>query len=384
MAWSAAIGAAGALLGSMFGSNKQESNVQQQIEAAKEENQKNREWNLNLAKMQNSWNIDQWNRENAYNTPAAQMARLKQANINPDLFYGNSGAVSPAAASPEMTSGAASQPADTSGYANLPNYARESVMQAAQIASTLADVKLKRQRAKKESQETDLLSKENFWKNIKEQQNFELTSANIANVWAKTDLTDKQGDKVLAEINEINTNAASLVQGIRESQARIGVLDEQKKTIIFDRLWKQILNSKELDFKDSQIRLNDAQVFKTTEEAKVVYMLAIAKANNMNMDTYLKQHKIVLTDAQKEMTEDLSKMYNAQTGKITVDAELLRKYGSAKVISEIVRNYGMTAGYVADSVGGLVTGQLSKLAKNFFKKSQKDHPSWHQPADSFF
>ncbi|MBR1798298.1 MAG: hypothetical protein IJ761_00150 [Bacteroidales bacterium] len=42
-----------------------------------------------LAQQQNQWNIDQWNRANAYNTPTAQMARLKAAGINPALAYAN-------------------------------------------------------------------------------------------------------------------------------------------------------------------------------------------------------------------------------------------------------------------------------------------------------
>lgn len=35
-------------------------------------------------------NLDQWNRENAYNSPAAQMQRFVQAGLNPDLIYGQS------------------------------------------------------------------------------------------------------------------------------------------------------------------------------------------------------------------------------------------------------------------------------------------------------
>lgn len=34
-------------------------------------------------------NLEQWKRENAYNSPAAQMERLRQAGINPHLAYGN-------------------------------------------------------------------------------------------------------------------------------------------------------------------------------------------------------------------------------------------------------------------------------------------------------
>ena len=43
--------------------------------------------------------IEQWNRENAYNSPTAQMERLKQAGLNPNLVYGG-GATTLSAHSP--------------------------------------------------------------------------------------------------------------------------------------------------------------------------------------------------------------------------------------------------------------------------------------------
>lgn len=105
------LGAAIGAVSSIVGGYQQNRNIDMQIAAQKDENQKNREYNLNLAQRQNQWNIDQWNRENSYNTPAAQMARYRAAGLNPDLMYGQQNL---AAASPEMTAGEASQPTDMS------------------------------------------------------------------------------------------------------------------------------------------------------------------------------------------------------------------------------------------------------------------------------
>jgi len=38
----------------------------------------------------NRYNLEQWNRQNAYNHPVEQMARLKDAGLNPNLIYGSS------------------------------------------------------------------------------------------------------------------------------------------------------------------------------------------------------------------------------------------------------------------------------------------------------
>ena len=44
--------------------------------------------NERMQYQQNAWNLEQWNRNNSYNHPAAQMQRLKAAGLNPDLMYG--------------------------------------------------------------------------------------------------------------------------------------------------------------------------------------------------------------------------------------------------------------------------------------------------------
>lgn len=50
-----------------------------------------------------NWNLEQWNRENEYNTPAAQMQRLIDAGLNPNLVYGNGAAQSTSVGSPQYS-----------------------------------------------------------------------------------------------------------------------------------------------------------------------------------------------------------------------------------------------------------------------------------------
>lgn len=56
--------------------------------------------NMKLAQYQNNWqtaendkayarNLEMWNLQNAYNSPTAQMSRLRQAGLNPNLVYGS-------------------------------------------------------------------------------------------------------------------------------------------------------------------------------------------------------------------------------------------------------------------------------------------------------
>lgn len=79
------IAAGGSLLGGLFSSSGQKSA---------------NETNMQIAESQNQWNIDQWNRENEYNTPSAQIQRLKDAGLNPNLMYGNASSGTLSASSP--------------------------------------------------------------------------------------------------------------------------------------------------------------------------------------------------------------------------------------------------------------------------------------------
>lgn len=55
------------------------------------QNEKNRQFALQQQRFQNQFNLDMWNRQNAYNSPASQVQRLMQAGLNPNLAYGQLG-----------------------------------------------------------------------------------------------------------------------------------------------------------------------------------------------------------------------------------------------------------------------------------------------------
>ena len=108
-------GSGGSMIGSAISSLVSGLGNRAQIKAQAKENQKNREYNLMLARLQNQWNLEQWQRENDYNSPTAQMARYRAAGLNPDLIYNQQNT---SAASPELTSGepAAVQDMSPIGY----------------------------------------------------------------------------------------------------------------------------------------------------------------------------------------------------------------------------------------------------------------------------
>ena len=52
--------------------------------------QQQMEWNEAMMDKQNEWSLDMWNKTNEYNAPSSQLARLREAGLNP-LYYGLDG-----------------------------------------------------------------------------------------------------------------------------------------------------------------------------------------------------------------------------------------------------------------------------------------------------
>lgn len=91
-------------VGTIVGSNR----------AAKSQAATNRA-NAAMAHSQNRWNLEQWQRENEYNSPEQQMQRLKQAGLNPNLAYANGTVQNVSAHSPQA------QRAELQAYTNYAN-----------------------------------------------------------------------------------------------------------------------------------------------------------------------------------------------------------------------------------------------------------------------
>lgn len=80
------LGMAGSIFGGLFGKKGQDNANSANLQIARETNAANRA----NQEYQNEWNLEQWNRENEYNSPLQQRLRLERAGLNP-MFYGLDG-----------------------------------------------------------------------------------------------------------------------------------------------------------------------------------------------------------------------------------------------------------------------------------------------------
>lgn len=123
--------------------------------------------NRSLAEYQYSKDLEMWNKGNLYNSPSAQMARLKEAGLNPNMMYGSSGATQPAVNLPKYQ-------APRVEYNYAPN------MAPAQALSMYMDMRLK-------SAQLDNLKEEKRSRQFQNEFNDEMVW------WKKTDMRDRVG-----------------------------------------------------------------------------------------------------------------------------------------------------------------------------------------------
>lgn len=346
-------------------------NIDKQIAAQREENEKNREYNLNLAKMQNQWNLDQWNRENAYNTPAAQRARLAAAGMNPDLAYGEGVSANISASSPEMTAGAPSVPTDVSNLANKQTIG-DVVRSTMQLRLAESQAKANDAGAKKTDQETKNLAVENnilsadaLTRAMQNEMNIEFTKSQVYYNHALAKESHANTEKLAAETNKINqetenlyTQRDALLQQIKnmEIEAVQKKFDMWLKSKEFDLQVKQVMQS--IKESDSRINLNNQQ-------AQDIVATQMARVLNLNASAYLQGRQ-----AENEIVKGMILDVGYDEAKFNFDQA--KEFDSASRTADIAAKWMSGIGTAVGSFAGALVGvkgitSIPKVVKGFRK-----------------
>jgi hypothetical protein len=97
--------------------------LQQQQAFNAHQAQLGRDWSEEMLGQQNEWNLQQWQRENEYNTPTAQRARLEAAGLNAALMMQGQGSIGMAGSGQPAVS-PSGNPQASSGLSSAPQYVR--------------------------------------------------------------------------------------------------------------------------------------------------------------------------------------------------------------------------------------------------------------------
>lgn len=207
---------------------------ERQLQAQRDENEKNRQFNAEQAEMARQFNADEAqkardynsqmvNEQNAYNSPSAMMSRLQDAGLNPNLVYGDLGNASVGIGSASMAAGSPAANMSAGVGTALPSFTN--------AAKDMAEVELLKAQARNIDSNTVLNEIEAQFRPQLLQGSVNLTGINIEVGKSVKNLNE-------AKQNEVCKNAALADERIKEVQSSINLNDTIAEGHRLDNLFK--------------------------------------------------------------------------------------------------------------------------------------------------
>lgn len=315
------------------------------IQFQREENEKARRYNKEMAEYQNLVARENTMSERLYNSPASVMQRLKSAGINPDLAFASDGASFANASAASAASVSPVAPAELGSIIGNTQLPMESILQSVTALKTMAETSKIRADVKKTKGEITSLDLDNIRKaatngKMIELDNFQIDLAkstlnlneaqltnlrqNLENMKTQNDMMNSQIDEIVAHTR--NLDSSTLVN-------RVSAYLETKK---FDNDCRRLVQ--ELKESDARINLSNAQ-------AKEILLLVMAKKLNLDSQTFLNHAKTSESYTQNENLKiegNNLKLFGTNldiTGKsLQFTYEQATKYDDAMKATQIISN----------------------------------------------
>lgn len=285
------IGGATSLFAGIRSSKQQQKIIARQIEAQRKENEAQRRYNLMLAEKQNKWNIEQWQRNNDYNTPSAVMSRLRSAGINPHMYYSKGNAMGGVStSSPELTSGSPADAVDTSGMLGQSTYgqsvqmAMDKAVQVASIRKLNADTRLTEHKADTEEYNTDIFQSDAAFRNALNSSTLRLNGMEIELKGSQKNLTEGQIGMLRYEAAMLQKQMDKIDQENKLMEEQIANLTEERRSIIL----KRVLDS---ELVEAQCKELAARTHLSYEEARDLAETRAARILNLNTSSLKNQNE---------------------------------------------------------------------------------------------
>lgn len=302
---------------------------------------------------QQKWIEEMYARNNAYNTPAAQMERYKAAGLNPDLIYsqGDSGNASfPEAPSQASTPTASVIPKNTYG---------DTAAIVAQTGLMTAQAKALESQAKKTDTEESLLTADYLLRKARTESDIELQNSTIYVNHELGQLNHAEAELAAKKLQEIDVSMSQMKEQTNLFKAQVSKENESVVQMRFDRY----LKSKEFDLlvkKTYQdIKESNSRIDLNLGQLKDIMATQLARIANLGADTYMKNKQGLLT---KEQT--LTELYR-QTGIDISNQHARFNFDQAKDWDTTERFTNVATRWI-DSVSyafGQITGGVGSMSK---------------------
>lgn len=284
MDWGSLIGGAGSLLGGITSSIFSHSAMKRQLKAQAEENQKNRDFNAEQARLAQQYNSRMVNEQNQYDSPSAQMDRLQQAGLNPNLVYGQMGNAS-------VGVGSTSMQGSSSGSvgSGLPDYSGilQGVLGISKMAMEFAQGRKSDSDVKVNSASIDE------------------KAANTKFIISRTKLTEEETNKVTQSIENLKQVYKNLEQQCLLLQKENDIKHEQWTDLLNYVQRKHELARQGHDPWGAAVREVMATAKCKEAEAQFAVQLALANLRLVQSNTSLNNSSKALNDELKENAKKL-------------------------------------------------------------------------------
>lgn len=264
-------------------------------------NRKTRKFAAEQADLQYYRSLNMMQMQNEYNSPAAQVARLKQAGLNVGLMYQNAGAGGESAqpAGPEMASWSPIAP-NVDGL----NLIAQAALQKAQIENMEADTEKKKEEAGNVKQDTIL--KEAVTKSQEIENLIKQCTTPQQIMQAQADL-----DKSIAEIKVLDADKL--------------LKNRQQMKLANDLYWDNKLNALELLKKQADIALTNAKTDESKQRIQNMKKEIEKMENDMYVDRTNMNTEIEKAWIAKENMYSEAEMVRIQQKRLELDGKKLEE-----------------------------------------------------------
>lgn len=269
--------------------------------------------NLQIAREQNAFNEQMWNKNNAYNTPKAQMARYAEAGINPYFALGNvSGGNATAQTAADV---APMQPQDYSYMQQIGNNAMSAAMNYKQ--GQMMDEQLKAAQMDNKYREQQILS--NIAKTLEETAGFAEKNKGLKmlNTLQQETMADqiemKRQERAQAELETVRKTIENNNMTLSGELMKKNINMSDKQLQLLDAQYKQALATIYATYQSSynNTRLTTQQI---KESASRVAMNVTQEKQSREMFDYVKEKaEVDILRLHQQMNIDAPQEYKSKT-----------------------------------------------------------------------
>lgn len=346
-------------IGSIAGMIGQNKLVDKQIAAQREENRLNRTYNQMLARQQNQWNLEQWQRENYYNSPAAQMARLRAAGLNPDLMYGQ-GTTGNSFGSPEMTSGAPSEPQDMSSILSKRSFGQTlnlAIEREQQRRMNEAQIEAIRATAREKNVNANATEIESAIAQAREGREVQLFGLTLRNTQLLGDKTDAEIKSIFQDIEVMKKDVDRIVSEIDRNRALIKDLDNQQIERVKNSYREDLKTQSTLDLDDASIKkLISERNLDVQKLKEAIEVFPLVKAGMEDENKIRSKEYDVVVEQYNSIKQDIKR------GELDLANETAQTWyqRSDSAGAKFVRFLDQATGILGRVLGGTVSKSLNK------------------------